>query len=313
MKNFKVSVVVAVYNEEGNVPLLTKQLTAVLKAYPDYEIIFVDDGSQDDTLAQIKKLHAQNKKVQYLALSKNCGQQYAIKAGLDAATGDCVISMDGDLQHPVSMIPKMITAWQTGNDIVYTVRADSRGETFFKRMTSKVFYKLFNFLSGLKLPAGTADFRLLDRKVVDVICALPEKKLFLRGIVFSLGFKQVALSYMPDKRHSGTSGYSFKKMLSLALAGVTSFSIKPLRLAIYMGVFVAMLGCAFTVYVLYMKLAGGAVISGWASMMSVSLILGGVQLFVMGIIGEYVGMIYTETKARPGYIVRETSIRKGKK
>lgn len=308
MKNFKVSVVIPAYNEEENISHLTKQLESVLKSYGSYEIIFINDGSADGTLAAVKKMRQKNKNVHYISLSRNFGHQYALKAGIDLATGDIVISMDADLQHPVHLIPQMIEEWQNGYDIVYTVRKDKKTESFFKRYSSKAYYKLFNFLTGLNMPSGTADFRLLDKKAIDVLKNMPEKTLFLRGLIFWMGFKQKAISYQVQPRFAGKSAYTLKKMFSLALAGATSFSVKPLRVAIYAGFIVGLLGCMFTAYVLYMKLFGGATISGWASIMCVLLILGGSQLFMMGIIGEYIGMIFMEMKKRPNYIVDETSL-----
>lgn len=309
MKNFKVSVVVPAYNEEGNLPLLTDQLQHVLKAYHDYEIILVNDGSQDHTLKVAKELHEKNPHIQYISLSRNFGHQYALKAGMDKASGDVVISMDADMQHPVDLIPQMIQNWQDGYDIVYTIRQDQKTEGAFKRLTSRSFYKVFNFLTGLQMPAGAADFRLLDKKVAAILKDMPEKTLFLRGLIFWMGFKQKGITYQVQPRFSGQSAYTLKKMLSLALVGATSFSVKPLRIAIYLGFFVAVLGCLFTAYVLYMRLFNGAVISGWASTMCMLLILGGSQLFVMGIIGEYIGMIFMEMKKRPNYIIDETSIK----
>lgn len=312
MKNFKVSVVVPAFNEEGNIPRLANELVNVLKQYKSYEIIFINDGSVDNTLDTIKKLRLHNKNIHYISLSRNFGHQYALKAGLDSATGDFVISMDADLQHPVNLIPTLIQEWQNGYDIVYTVRTDKKTESLFKRSTSKLYYKIFNFLTGLNMPSGTADFRGMDKKAVQVLKNMPEKTLFLRGVVFWMGFKQKALSYQVHPRFAGKSAYTLKKMMSLAMAGATSFSVKPLRIAIYAGFIVAVLGCLFTAYVLYMKLFGGATISGWASIMCVLLVLGGSQLFMMGIIGEYIGMIFMEMKKRPNYIVDETSLNQDK-
>ena len=312
MKNFKVSVVVPAFNEEGNIPRLANELVNVLKQYKSYEIIFINDGSVDNTLDTIKKLRLHNKNIHYISLSRNFGHQYALKAGLDSATGDFVISMDADLQHPVNLIPTLIQEWQNGYDIVYTVRTDKKTESLFKRSTSKLYYKIFNFLTGLNMPSGTADFRGMDKKAVQVLKNMPEKTLFLRGVVFWMGCKQKALSYPVHPRFAGKSAYTLKKMMSLAMAGATSFSVKPLRIAIYAGFIVAVLGCLFTAYVLYMKLFGGATISGWASIMCVLLILGGSQLFMMGIIGEYIGMIFMEMKKRPNYIVDETSLNQDK-
>ncbi|MBR5130753.1 MAG: glycosyltransferase [Alphaproteobacteria bacterium] len=308
MEKFKVSVVVPAYNEEGNLTRLVQTLLPILSVYNDYEIILINDGSSDKTIEVMKQLHHDNSRVHYISLSRNFGHQYALKAGLDAAIGDCVISMDADLQHPPRLIPALIDGWQKGYDIVYTTRQDKGTESFFKRFSSEFFYKFFRVLTGLKIPAGAADFRLLDKKVVQTLKNMPEKALFLRGLIYWMGFKQFAISYQVEPRFSGRSSYSLKKMLGLAIAGATSFSIKPLRLAIYLGFIVALLGCLSTAYVLYMKLFAGSVITGWSSLMCVLLILGGSQLFVMGIIGEYIGRIFVEMKNRPNYIIDETSL-----
>lgn len=310
MNKFKVSVVIPAYNEAENIDALLTRLLPVLEKYHDYEVIFVDDGSKDDTLKKLEACHTENKKINYVSFSRNFGHQYALRAGIDHATGDCVISMDGDLQHPPELIDEMIKGWEEGFDIVYTVRKDTENVSVFKKVTSNLFYKVFSFFSGLKLPQGTADFRLMDKKVCAVFSSLKENNLFLRGMVFWMGYKQKAIPYTAEKRFAGKSSYTLRKMFAFALLGATSFSVKPLRLAIYLGLLIAAFGGLFTAYVLYQKLFSGSVITGWASLMSVVLILGGVQLFMMGIIGEYIGMIFMETKKRPKYIVQKTTITK---
>ncbi len=306
----KISVIIPAFNEAENIEPLLKRLLPILEKYEDYEVIFVDDGSQDNSLEILEKCHLENKKVEYVSFSRNFGHQYALRAGIEHASGDCVISMDADLQHPPELLPQMIEEWQKGYDVVYTVRKDTQDAGLFKKITSCLFYKIFSFFSGLRLPEGTADFRLLDKKVCDVLTHMQEGNLFLRGMVFWMGFKQKAIDYEAQKRFKGESSYTLRKMVALAVLGATSFSIKPLRVAIYLGLFIAMLGGLLTTYVLYQKLFGGSVITGWSSLMSVMLVLGGVQLFMMGIIGEYVGMIFMETKHRPKYIVQKTTIRK---
>ena len=310
MKKFKVSVVIPAYNEAENISPLLERLLPVLQPYNDYEIIFVDDGSSDNTLNVLELWHKKNEKVHYVSFSRNFGHQYALRAGIDYATGDCVISMDADLQHPPELLTEMIESWQQGFDVVYTVRQDTEDAGWLKKVTSALFYKVFSFFSGLKLPQGTADFRLLDRKAANILAAMQEGNLFLRGMVFWMGFKQKPVPYKAEKRFKGTSSYTLSKMVALAILGATSFSIKPLRVAIYLGLLIALFGGLFTAYVLYQKLFGGSVITGWASLMSVVLVLGGVQLFMMGIIGEYIGMIFMETKRRPKYIVQKTTVSK---
>lgn len=308
MKQKLISVVIPAFNEQDNLPVLVSELTSVLKKIGLYEILIVNDGSTDKTESVIEELHRSDKCVHLISFTRNFGHQYALKAGLDKACGDCVISMDADLQHPVSLIPTMIREWQDGNDIVYTVRRETNNESWFKKMSSRLFYRFFNFLTDLRLPQGAADFRLLDRKVVDQIKNLPERMLFLRGMVSWIGFTQKGIAYTSARRLNGSSSYTLRKMVALAATGAVSFSLKPLRVAIYLGLFVAFMGCLFTAYVLYMRLFNGSVISGWASLMSVTLILGGAQLFMMGIIGEYIGMIFMETKHRPQYIISKTTL-----
>lgn len=310
MKEFKISIVIPAYNEAENIEPMLARLLPVLEKYSDYEVIFVDDGSQDATIQKLDDIREKNSKINYISFSRNFGHQYALRAGIDYATGDCVISMDGDLQHPPELIDEMIKEWLNGYDIVYTVRKDTQSVSLFKKVTSNLFYKVFSFFSGLKLPQGTADFRLMDKKVCSVFSSLKENNLFLRGMVFWMGFKQKAIPYTAEKRFAGTSSYTLRKMFAFAVLGATSFSVKPLRLAIYLGLLIAAFGGVFTAYVLYQKLFSGSVITGWASLMSVMLILGGVQLFMMGIIGEYIGMIFMETKKRPKYIVQKTTITK---
>ena len=310
MKKFKISVVVPAYNESENISPLLERLLPVLQKYSDYEVIFVDDGSQDNSLELLEKWHKENDKIHYISFSRNFGHQYALRAGIEYATGDCVISMDGDLQHPPELLAEMIENWQQGYDVVYTIRRDTEDAGWVKKITSALFYRIFSFFSGLKLPEGTADFRLLDKKAADVLASMQEGNLFLRGMVFWMGFKQKAIPYKAEKRFKGKSSYTLSKMVALAILGATSFSVKPLRVAIYLGLFIALFGGFFTAYVLYQKLFGGSVITGWASLMSVVLILGGVQLFMMGIIGEYIGMIFMETKRRPKYIVQKTTVLK---
>lgn len=305
--NFKVSIVIPAYNEQGNVEPLTAKLVEVLSQYNDYEILFVDDGSNDETLNHLKQLHKQNNRVQYISLARNFGHQNALKAGIDEATGDCVITMDGDLQHPPEMIPQLIEKWLDGYDVVYTVRKDDPELSWFKRKTSSLFYSLMNWLSDIHIKKGMADFRLLDRNVVEVFRGFRESHLFFRGMTAWVGFRQYELEYKPDKRHSGKTKYSFKRMLGFALTGITSFSIKPLRLSIMLGVFLAILAFVYGIYAICMKFFSDLVIPGWTSVLVSVLFIGGVQLIVLGIIGEYIGKLVMESKQRPHYIVKEKS------
>jgi polyisoprenyl-phosphate glycosyltransferase len=306
-KSFKVSVVIPAYNEEGNFEQLTGKLVELLSKYPSYEILFVDDGSEDNTLAILQDLHRRNPRIRYLSLSRNFGHQNALKAGLDHAVGDCVITMDADLQHPPRLIPRFVDKWQAGFDIVTTIRKDDRRVFFLKRLTSGIFYRLMNRLADIHIPKGAADFRLLDRAVVDVLKDTKEYYLFFRGLISWVGFKQCALQYVPEERFAGQTKYSLKRMLGFALTGFTSFSLKPLRLSVLLGLFFAVLAFVYGIYAILLKFFTDQAIPGWASVLVSVLFIGGFQLIVLGIIGEYIGKLFMESKQRPHYIVKETS------
>lgn len=306
-KDVTVSVVIPAFNEEGNIPLLTEKLTAVLENYHDYRILFVDDGSRDHTPDVIKDIREKNPRVQYISLTRNFGHQNALKAGLDHAEGDCVITMDADLQHPPELVPQLIDKWQAGYDVVYTVRSDDPNLSWFKRKTSGLFYRLLRWLSDMKIPKGAADFRLLDRSVVEVFKDIKEYFLFFRGITHWVGFRQYALPYTPEKRFSGKSKYSVKQMMGFAITGITSFSLKPLRLSILLGITFASLAFLYGIYAIAMKLFSQQAVPGWASVLVSVLFIGGFQLIVLGIIGEYIGKLFMEVKQRPHYIIKEKS------
>lgn len=307
MKNFTVSIVIPAYNEAGNVELLVKKLKDTLKDYSNYEILFVDDGSEDKTLEILKALCRKYNRVRYLSLSRNFGHQNALKAGLDHAIGDCVITMDADLQHPPYLIPQLISKWQEGYEVVYTIRLDDSRVSFLKRKASNLFYRLMNWLSDIRIPKGSADFRLLDRSVVDVLKDTKEYHLFIRGITAWVGFRQYAVEYAPDERYAGKSKYTVKRMAGFALTGITSFSLKPLRLSILLGLFFAVLAFGYGVYAILTKLLTERAITGWASLLASVLFIGGIQLIVLGIIGEYIGKLVMESKQRPHYVVKEKS------
>ncbi|MFH0976568.1 MAG: glycosyltransferase family 2 protein [Spirochaetota bacterium] len=306
-KDFKLSVVIPIMNEEGNITLLIKKLYEVLKIYSNYEIIFIDDGSTDGTFEVIKKLNSNDANIKYLSFSKNFGHQNALKAGLDYAKGDCVISMDGDLQHPPELIPQLIEKWQEGYDIVYTLRKDDPKTGTIKKITAKIFYKLSNFLSDIKIEHGSADFRLVDRSVVEVIRPLHESPLFFRGIIRWLGFKQYGVEYMPEERFWGKTKYSFRKMFSFAISGITSFSVKPLHFSTKIGTIIAFLSFCYGLFALYIGLFTNKAIEGWTSLLIVISFIGGIQLIMIGIIGEYLGRLFMSQKCRPNYIIKEKS------
>ncbi|HCN82124.1 MAG TPA: glycosyltransferase [Sphingobacteriaceae bacterium] len=304
----KISVVVPSFNERDNIPKLIERLIQVLTDY-DYELIFVDDGSSDSTAEFLESMHDLNPRIHFIQLSRNFGHQNALKAGLDHAGGDCIISLDGDLQHPPELLPAFIKKWEEGYEIVYSRRKCSKQNSIFKRKTSNVFYSLLNQLSEVKLEPGTADFRLIDRKVADVLLQFTEIDPFLRGIVKWVGFSQYAIDYIPDTRLSGESKYSLKKMIKLAIQGITAFSVRPLYTAIYIGFGFSVLSVLYLPYVLYSYFSGH-VISGWASLMMTIVFIGGLQLIIMGIIGIYIGKIFLQSKQRPNYIIRTSSLKK---
>lgn len=306
--NIKLSIVIPAFNEEENIEVIYQELVEVLKDTEKYEIIFINDGSSDNTFQKIKDLSQKNSKIKYLSFSKNFGHQAALKAGLDFAKGDCVICLDADLQHPTELIPKMMQEWESGYDVVYTQRIDNGNVNWFKRVSAKLFYFLLRKMSDIPIEEGTADFRLLDRKVVNVIKDLNDPYLFLRGLVPWLGFKQKKITYNVQPRLSGQTKYTFKRMLIFAINGITGFSIKPLRIAIFIGLFFSFLSFLYMIYSIIIYFLDNKVVSGWASVVTLISLIGGIQLIVLGIIGEYVGKIYFQSKNRPFYIVSETNI-----
>ncbi len=304
----KISVVIPAYNESGNLAKLVDRLTLVLSSTGyRFEIIFVNDGSSDATSSLLETLHELDPRIHHIQLSRNFGHQNALKAGLDHADGDCIITLDADLQHPPELLPTFLKKWEEGFDIVYTRRKDSQRVSAFKRRSSNIFYYLLNTVSEVKLEPGTADFRLIDRKVANVLTQFGEIDPFLRGIVKWVGFSQYAIDYIPDQRVSGKSKYSLKKMLRLALQGLTSFSIRPLYTAVYIGFSFSALSVLYLPYVLYSYFNGHS-ISGWASLMMTIVFIGGLQLIILGIIGIYIGKIFLQSKQRPNYIIQRSSL-----
>jgi dolichol-phosphate mannosyltransferase len=307
MRDFRVSVVSPSYNEETNVSILAEKLHFVLQNYPHYELIYVDDGSSDRTLEQLKELHSQDSRIKYISFSRNFGHQNALRAGLDRAQGDCVISIDADMQHPPELIPQMISRWQEGYDIVYTVRLDGKETSVFKRMTAGLFYFLINKFSNINIRSGAADYRLMDKSVVATLREYTEKFIFYRGVIATIGFNQTYLEYVPQKRMHGKSKYNFMKMLSLAADGITAFSTVPLRFSSIFGMIISFFAFAYTVYALLVRLLGFTV-PGWSSLTVGVFFLGGIQLIMIGILGEYLGKLFFEVKKRPNYIVKQSSL-----
>jgi dolichol-phosphate mannosyltransferase len=310
MNKPEISIVIPTYCEEGNIVELYEQLQRELtkSEIHSFEIIYVNDGSHDNSLMKIKELTVRDNRVKFIHFSRNFGHQNALRAGLDFAQGAAVISMDADLQHPPELIPTLVAFWRAGNKIVYTKRKDTSDLSFFKKLTSKMFYKLVNYLSETKLEEGTADFRLLDRSVVEALKNFNENNLFYRGIIPGLGFKQHGVEYIPNERFSGSTKYTFSKMVRFALTGITSSSAKPLYFSIYLGAFLALCSFFYALYAIYVSLFTTEAVAGWTSTIASILFIGGIQLMMLGIVGIYLGKLFSESKKRPNYIIEESNI-----
>ena len=302
------SLLIPVYDEVDNINTLHEQITQEIDPICSSEIIFIDDGSKDATLDRVKALNRRHPNVHYISLSRNFGHQSALKAGLDYCSGDIVVSMDGDMQHSPSLIPVMIEQWRNGYDVVITMRRDSSKPQLFKRWTSYTFYWIMNKMSDVELNPGAADFRLLDKRVVEVLRRSEERNIFLRGYVAWSGFKQIALPYSADKRHAGETKYTFGKMVRLAMDGLLGFSILPLRAVMMVGFLISAISSLYGLYAVLIHVLTERSVPGWASIMTGVYFLGGIQLMCIGICGEYIGRTFMEAKKRPQYVVAETSL-----
>ena len=305
----RLSVVVPCFNEEAVINLSHDRLSQVLERMvqgelASYEIIYVDDGSSDATLAKLIALSDADTSVKVVMLSRNFGHQPAVSAGLDLASGDCVVLIDADLQDPPELIAQMVKLWLEGHDVVYGQRTDRDGESAFKLATARAFYRGLNRLSDVDIPLDVGDFRLMDRQVVDAIKSMPERDRFLRGMVSWVGFRQVALPYRRAARAAGESKYPLRKMILFALDGMLSFSLAPLRLVILLGLVILVLANVGIGYALINRLFTDQWVSGWTMLFIAVMFMGGVQLMVLGMIGEYVGRIYMASKERPLYLIK---------
>jgi polyisoprenyl-phosphate glycosyltransferase len=301
-----VTIVIPVYNEAEVLPTLYDRLTRVLEGLVEsYEIIFVNDGSQDDSALFLRDFQARDARVKFLNFSRNFGHQIAITAGLDYSSGQAVVVMDADLQDPPEVIPQLIKQWRKGYDIVFAVRAKRQGEGFFKRATAAIFYRLFRCMTATEIPLDAGDFRLMSQRAVEALQSIRERNRFIRGLAGWIGFRQTSVTYVRDVRQAGETKYPLKKMLRFALNGLMSFSLVPLQLASYLGFLISSIGFFYIVYAIGLKLFTDRVVLGWTSVMVAVLFLGGVQLVSLGIIGEYIGRIYEEVKQRPLYVVDE--------
>lgn len=302
----KYSIIAPIFNETGNIQQLYAQVTQAMDSLKEpWEFLMVDDGSTDGSTDMIRKLAQKDDRVKPVIFSRNFGHQIAVTAGLDYSQGAAVIIIDADLQDPPEVILELIEKWKEGFQVVFAVRTEREGETWFKRTTASAFYRLIYRITDVKIPLDTGDFRLMDRKVVDALKKMGERHRFLRGMSAWVGFKQVGVPYKRAARFSGETKYPFRKMLKLALNAITSFSYFPLQLAMYVGFIAAGMSIIAIPFVLVARFAGHSAFLGQASTLMAVLFLGGVQLICVGILGEYIGRIYDEVKGRPLYIVSE--------
>jgi glycosyltransferase involved in cell wall biosynthesis len=300
-----ISIVVPVFNEQENIQVFYQEVTKAIETlgYP-FELIFVDDGSTDRTVLILERISQQDSRVKAILLARNFGHQVALTCGLAHAVGEAVITMDGDLQHPPELLSILIGKWEEGFEVVQTVRMATEGVSWFKERSSSLFYRLINAMSDIQIVEGGSDFRLLDKKVVQTFQCFKEKARFIRGIIGDMGYRQAQVEFVAPERFAGQSKFSLKKMIDFALNGITAYSKLPLRFAFYLGLLFGLISFGLTLDVVYIKLFTTEAVPGWATIAASVLLLGGIQLVVMGIIGEYVGRVFEEVKQRPLYWVR---------
>jgi len=300
------SIIIPVYNEQEVIGESYNRLTSVMRGIGEpYELIFINDGSCDDTESIVTALCEKDDCVRLLNFTRNFGHMPAVTAGMDHAMGKAVIVIDADLQDPPEVLPEMVSLWKQGYDVVYGKRKQRKGETIFKRWTSKMFYRLLCWITNVNLPLDTGDFRLIDRKVCDTVNRLKEKKRYIRGLVGWVGFRQIAVEYVREKRFAGETKYPLRKMIAFAMDAITSFSYKPLKLATTIGFIISLCSFGYMLFVFYQRIFTDSTITGWASTIALILFTQGIVLMILGLIGEYIGRIYEETQGRPIYIVRE--------
>ncbi len=299
------SVVIPVFNEEENLELLHRRLSKVLQhSCEDYEIILVDDGSRDNSLQVMRRLRESNPRVKVISFSRNFGHQMAITAGIDYSSGSAVIVMDADLQDPPEVVPQLIEKWREGNDTVYAIRK-SRKDPILKRTIAFVFYRLFRRMSEIDIPVDAGDFRLMSRRVVDILRTMPERNRYLRGLASWVGFSQASISYARDERYKGERKYTLWQSARLAFDGITAFSHFPLRLVVHLGIVVSLAGFLYIAITIILALVYGRVVPGWTTLMAAVIFLGGIQLMVVGVVGAYIGRIYIEVQQRPLYLIKQ--------
>ncbi len=304
----KISVIVPCFNEEESLTTFNQTLIRCLPETYSFEIIYVNDGSSDNTFRIITSLAKSNPAIKYISFSRNFGHQNALKAGYDFASGDCAISLDADLQHPPAVIPELIAKWEEGFEIVNTMRNDHASISFSKKISSRIFYQIMRKLSDVNIENGMADFRLIDKKVLKQLKLFNENYLFFRGIIPWMGFRQTIVPFTANERFAGTTKYTFQKMLKFATTGVTAFSVKPLKISIYLGSVIAMVSFIYGLYAAYIHIFTDRAITGWTSVIFSVLFIGGINLLMLGIIGEYLGKLFIENKRRPNYLISDTNL-----
>ena len=305
----EISAIIPSYNEQDNVGLMYERMTKTLsKISPDYEIIYINDCSKDQTLLRIKELAAKDTHVKYLSFSRNFGHQIAVSAGLDYCSGKAVVIIDGDLQDPPELIEQMYEKYKEGYKVVYARRTSREGETWFKKATAKIFYRLLASMTSIDIPVDVGDFRLIDQVIVKHLRNMPEKSKYIRGQISWIGYKQTFVNYHRDARIYGKTNYPLRKMLRLALDGITAFSDKPLKIASGLGIVAAIVSLLALVYALVAHFCFNSTITGWTSLILSVLFIGGVQLITIGIIGEYIARINNDVRNRPLYILEENNM-----
>ena len=305
MKNNTISVVVPIYNESPNIIELNNRLTKVLIKYKAYEIIYINDGSTDDSLEKLKKIGDINKSIKIISLSRNFGHQTALSAGIEFISNDLAVLMDGDLQDPPELIPQLTEKINQNYNVVYAIRKN-RKENFFKRMNYYIFYRLLKLISNINIPIDSGDFSAFDKSIIFYLKKFPEKNKYIRGLRSWVGFNQISIEYDRDNRFKGVPKYNFFSLLKLAFNGIISFSNFPLKLASMVGFIITSACIFYSIYILIHKIFVGGVPDGWSSLMMVILFLGGIQLLVLGIVGEYIARIYDDVKGRPNYIIEQS-------
>ena len=303
---FKLSVVIPCYNEGAHLAAFTRAIQDVIKKLTDnYELLLINDGSKDNTREVVETLIDKGK-IRYLEFSRNFGKEAALMAGIDHANGDAVLLIDADFQHPLDKLPEMVQLWQAGYEMIYGVIANRQGETFTKRLGTSLLYKLLN-TSDISIPENAGDFRWLDRKVVNALKDLPERNRFMKGLYAWVGFKSIAIPFELRDRQSGASTFNLRSLIKLGMAGLTSFSTAPLQLWIGLGALISLMAVLYGIYVIIETFIHGNPVSGWPTLTVAIMLLSGIQLLPIGILGEYIGRIFTEVKRRPLYVISEDS------